>query len=85
MSMMIREPIRVAVIFGPGRLIRPVWFEWRKRKHSITETCYMYGGYKGDARLIYFSVRDGQALYELTYNLKEQSWLLERVEGEPCV
>ena len=79
--MRIREPIRVAVIFGPGSSISPVWFDWRRRKHTILETTYSWEGKRGDARLLHFSVRDEGGLYELTYDTREQTWALEGIEG----
>jgi hypothetical protein len=79
--MRIREPIRVAVIFGPGSSIRPVWFDWRRQKHTILETTYSWEGKRGDARLLHFSVRDEGGLYELTYDTVEQTWALEGIEG----
>ncbi|MFA7062147.1 MAG: hypothetical protein WC156_15180 [Pedobacter sp.] len=36
----IKEQIRIATIFTPGRLIKPVWFDWHNRKHTILETTY---------------------------------------------
>ena len=41
--MRITSPIRVGAIFGPGRQIRPVWFDWQQRKHTITEVAYRVG------------------------------------------
>ena len=79
--MRIREPIRVAVIFGPGSSISPVWFDWRRRKHTILETTYSWEGKRGDARLLHFSVRDEGGLYELTYDTREQTWTLDGIEG----
>ncbi len=76
----IREPIRVAAVFAPGRQIRPVWFDWQRRKHTVVETTYFWKGKAGDDTLLYFSVSDGEALYELIYNTVEQSWMLDGVE-----
>lgn len=77
----IRETIRIATIFAPGRQIRPVWFDWHNRKHTILETCYSWEETSGNTTLLHFSVRDGEALYELIYNTKEQSWLLDGIEA----
>lgn len=78
---MIKSPIRVAVIFGPGLSIKPVWFDWQNRKHSILETTYIWTDLKGSAKRLHFSVRDEGGLYELTYNTAEQTWELIRIEG----
>ena len=79
--MRIREPIRVAVVFGPGSSIKPVWFDWKRQKHTILETTYSWEGKRGDTRLLHFSVRDEGGLYELTYDTTQQTWALEGIEG----
>jgi hypothetical protein len=78
---MIKFPIRVAVVFGPGCNIKPVWFDWQNRKHSILETTYTWTDLKGSAKRLHFSVRDEGGLYELTYNIAEQTWDLCRIEA----
>jgi hypothetical protein len=77
----IREPIRVAAVFVPGRQIRPVWFDWQRRKHTVIETTYCWKGRSGEDTLLYFSVSDGSALYELVYNTSDQCWTLNGVEA----
>lgn len=78
---MTKNPIRVAVVFGPGRTIKPVWFDWQNRKHSILETTYTWTDLLGTVKRLHFSVRDEGGLYELTYNTVEQTWELSRIEG----
>lgn len=78
----IREPIRVAVVFGPGKTIRPVWFEWRQRKHTICQTTYRWKDRIGDDLRLHFSVTDGEALYELVYNTSDQCWTLLNLQSE---
>lgn len=80
--MNIREPIRVAVIFGPGRTIRPVWFDWKSRKHDILETTYTWSDLKGSAKRLHFAVRAVGSLFELTYDTVEQTWELTGLEGD---
>ena len=79
--MQIRELIRVAVVFGPGRAIKPVWFDWKSRKHAVLETTYTWEGQHGEARLLHFAVRGEGGLYELVYDTKEQTWSLEGLEA----
>ena len=76
----IKEQIRIATIFTPGRLIKPVWFDWHNRKHTILETTYHWKEQTGAATLLHFSVTDGEALYDLIYNTLDQSWLLNGIE-----
>lgn len=76
----IKEQIRIATIFTPGRLIKPVWFDWHNRKHTILETTYHWKEQTGAVTLLHFSVTDGEALYDLVYNTLDQSWLLNGIE-----
>jgi hypothetical protein len=79
--MRIKEPIRVAVVFGPGRTIKPVWFDWHNRKHAILETTYSWTDTLGCARRLHFAVRGEGGLYQLTYNTHEQTWELSSLES----
>jgi hypothetical protein len=81
----INELVRVGAIFLPGGKINPVWFDWHRRKHKVSEVTYRYTGHLGEARLLHFTVTaedGGQAsgLYELTYNTSDQSWRLSGIE-----
>ena len=80
--MRIREPIRVAVIFGQNRSIKPVWFDWKSLKHPILETTYRWEDWRGETKLLHFAVKDEGGLYELVYDTKEQTWSLEGLESE---
>ncbi len=79
----IRRPVRVAAIFTPGRLVRPVWFEWDRKKHTVTETTYSWQQKSGETTLLHFAVADGEALYELIFNTRDQSWVLNGIETGP--
>lgn len=80
--MRINEPIRVAVVFGPGSSIKPVWFDWKNRKHAVLETTYTWSDLKGSSKRLHFAVRDDGGLYQLTYNTVEQTWELSGLEGQ---
>ena len=77
----IREAIRVAVVFGPGERIRPVWFEWRRRKHTVAETTYQWSDCHGAETCLHFSVSEGEALYELVYYTTAQVWRLVQLQA----
>ena len=77
----VAESVKVAAIFAPGSRIKPVWFEWRRQKHAITELSYFWKSSDGDAALLHFAVTDGCNLFELIFNLSDQIWTLEGVEG----
>lgn len=77
----IKAPIRVAAVFEPGQPVRPVCFDWHRRKHTVTEVTYCWRGQAGEDALLYFSVSDGSDLFELVYNTVDQSWTLNGVEA----
>jgi hypothetical protein len=71
-----QEPVRVAVIFAPGKGLRPVWFDRHRQKHVVREVTYSWQDRIGEKPLLHFAVTDGEALYELVYNLLDSSWVL---------
>jgi len=77
----VAESVKVAAIFAPGCKIKPVWFEWRRQKHAITEMSYFWKDHEGAATLLHFAVSDGSNLFELIFNASDQNWTLEGVEG----
>ncbi len=77
----IKELVRIAAVFTPGQQIKPVWFDWHRRQHKIVQTTSLWKERQGDATLLHFSVTDGEALYELIYNTREQNWMLNGVEA----
>ncbi len=78
----IDENIRVAAVFGPGNRLRPVWFDWNRKKHTVTEITYTWKDRVGDVTLLHFAVSDGTALYELTYDATSQLWTLTSLETD---
>ena len=72
----IKESIRVAVIFGPGNRVRPVWFDWGNRKHEVREITYTWRERAGESFLFHFAVTDGASLFELVYDATGQRWEL---------
>jgi hypothetical protein len=76
----IAELIRVGAIFAPGCKVKPVWFEWRRKKHAITEMSYFWKDSCGEVTRLHFAVSDGSNLYELMFDSSDQNWTLEAVE-----
>lgn len=76
----IRENIRVAVIFGPGNKMRPVWFDWRRRKYEVLEVTYTWHERQGEATILHFAVSDGVNLFELAWNSARGAWSLAAVD-----
>jgi hypothetical protein len=78
----VKEQIRVALIFGPGSKIRPVWFDRQGRKYPIKEVTYTWQERQGEATILHFAVSDGSDLYELSYNTASQLWALSAEDGK---
>ena len=73
--------IRVGVIHGPGSRIVPVWFDLKRRKHTIREITNVWRDRQGETLRIHFHVTDEGALYELVYDLGDTSWTLQQIEA----
>jgi hypothetical protein len=71
------KPVRIAVVFEPGKKARPVWFEVNRKQHKVTETTYHWKDAIGATTLLHYAVTDGEDLYELVFNLSDQSWTIQ--------
>jgi hypothetical protein len=78
----VRERVEVAVLFGKGEKVRPVWFVWNGKKIRIQEITYRWREQEGDETFYHFSVADGTTLYELSYAGRRLLWELRAVEVE---
>lgn len=76
------KPLRIAVIYEPGRPVKPVWFELDRRKHEVREITYHWQDKVGTTLLIHYAVTDGVNLYELVFNPSDQSWYLYNQQPE---
>lgn len=77
------NPIRIAVIFEPGKPVRPVWFELNRKQHRIIETTYHWQDRIGETRYLHYMVTDGEGLYELIFNPHDQVWAINIQQTEP--
>ena len=75
-------PIRVAVIFEPGKKAMPVWFQLNRRQHKVLETTYFWKDKVGETPLFHYAVTYGEALYKLIFSPVDQSWTLYRQQTE---
>ncbi len=73
--------IRVAVVFGPGMKIKPVWFDINRKQHAITQITNSWKDRKGETAFLHFHVTDDGALYELVCNMSDLTWRLEQIEA----
>lgn len=71
------KPVRIAVVYEPGKRPRPVWFELNRHQHRVKETTYFWRDKVGDTPLMHYAVTDGEALYELVFNPKDESWTIQ--------
>jgi hypothetical protein len=69
-------PIRIAVIYEPGKRIRPVWFELNRRQYRVVETTYHWRNKIGETHFLHYTVTDGEGLYELIFSPLDQTWTL---------
>ncbi len=79
MPVEIDEPIKVGAVFSRGE-IRPVWCLRYGRQVSIRETTFAWKTREGNARILHFSVTDGNGLYEICYNTETLGWRLLNAE-----
>ena len=71
------KPVRIAVVFEPGKKARPVWFELNRKQHKVTKTTYHWKDAAGSTTLLHYAVTDGESLYELVFNPLDQSWTIQ--------
>ena len=76
------ERIKVAAVFAPGSHVKPVWFEWRRRKHTVTRMSYFWKDHQGGASRLHFAVSDGNNLFELMFDTSDQNWSLVGIEQQ---
>ena len=76
------KPLRIAVIYEPGKSIKPVWFELNHKKHEVREITYHWRDKVGTTVLLHYAVTDGSNLYELVFNPSDQSWSLYSQQSE---
>ena len=78
----INEQIQVGAVFGRGKLIKPVWFIWKKKKYSLKEITYTWKSGERKTVLYHFSVTDGASLYHIAYNPERMIWKICAIEME---
>ena len=76
------RPVRIAVLFEPGKKARPVWFELDHRQHRIQQWTYHWQDRVGERQRLHYAVTDGEGLYELVFDPADQSWTLHSQRTE---
>lgn len=75
------ENISVIASFGSPYRIRPLRFRWSGRLFEVEEITYLWKAKDGQREIYHFSVSDGRALYELTFDVYSLLWRLESLEA----
>ncbi|MFO0751781.1 MAG: hypothetical protein U0411_00465 [Thermodesulfovibrionales bacterium] len=79
--MRIGENISVIASFSMPFRIKPVRFRWTGRLFEVQEITYTWKTREGQTEVYHFSVTDGKALYELTFDTRSLLWVLESLEA----
>jgi hypothetical protein len=74
------ERISVTARFGFSEKIKPVKFYWSNRFFEVREITCVWKTKEGQTDIYHFSLTDGQALYELTFDTGSLVWKLENLE-----
>ena len=77
----IGETISVIASFGLPYKIRPVRFRWSGKLFEVKDITYSWQTREGQSRTYHFSISDGQALYELSFDTSSLLWKMEKVEA----
>jgi len=75
---MIDERIAVGAVFQDN-VVKPRWFIWNNRKYEVKEITFRWKNRVGADVFSYFSVSDGNNLYQLSLSQKHLLWTLEKV------
>jgi len=73
--------VTVLAVFDPSYKIRPLRFRWSGRLVRVEEVTYTWKSKEGRHEIYHFSITDGSALYELSYNTDSLLWKLEHLEA----
>jgi hypothetical protein len=79
--MYLGERISVTASFGFAYKIKPVRFSWSGRFFKVKEITYTWKTKEGQSDIYHFSLTDGRALYELTFDADSLIWRLENLEA----
>jgi hypothetical protein len=79
--MHIGETISVIASFGLPYKIRPVRFRWSGRLLEVRDVTYAWRTREGQREIYHFSVTDGGAVYELSFDTHSLLWKVEELEA----
>jgi hypothetical protein len=77
----IGETISVVASFGLPYRIKPLRFKWSGKLFEVKDVTYSWQTKEGQTKVYHFSISDGRALYELSFDTASLLWRLEKVEA----
>lgn len=80
-AMNVGQLVSVLAMFDPSYKMRPIRFSWSGRFVKVEEITYMWKSKEGKNDIYHFSITDGNALYELSYNTGSLLWRIEHLEA----
>jgi hypothetical protein len=79
--MRIGNIVTVLAVFGPSYCLKPLRFKWSGRLINVEEITYTWKSREGKKIIHHFSLTDGNALYELSFDNESLVWRLENLEA----
>jgi len=81
MTMPVEEPVTVIASFGGKERLRPLKFRWNGRVIQVSDVTYRWTSTDGDRKFYCFSITDGKALYNLSFDPQGLQWKLLEIEA----
>lgn len=79
--MHIGKTVTVLAAFGPSYCLKPLRFKWSGKLINVEEITYTWKSKEGKRVIYHFSLTDGNALYELSFDNESLVWKLENIEA----
>jgi predicted transcriptional regulator len=77
----IGKTVTVLAAFDPSYRLKPLRFRWSGRFIKVEEITYIWKSKEGNRIIYHFSLTDGNALYELSFDNESLIWKLENLEA----
>jgi hypothetical protein len=77
----IGKTVTVLAAFDPAYCLKPLRFKWSGRLIKVEEITYKWKSKEGKKVVHHFSLTDGNALYELSFDNESLVWRLENLEA----
>ncbi|MBI4398524.1 MAG: hypothetical protein HY586_05310 [Candidatus Omnitrophica bacterium] len=77
----VSQTIEVGAVFRRGE-VRPVWFIWNSRKHSVQDISYRWQEQRGDNFYHLFQLVSDGGIYKVSLDSRSMAWNLEKIYNE---